>query len=88
MRELPAEVRDHDPVSALHGGADGLDPVRRLIAGSPSILAPGGILALEIGETQGEAVLSMLRQDPLWTQASVHQDLAGRDRVVLAVRSA
>jgi release factor glutamine methyltransferase len=86
MKELPAEVRDYDPVSALHGGPDGLDLVRRLIDTSPAILAPGGMLALEIGEGQGEAVLSMFRHSSLWDRASVHQDLAGRDRVVLAMR--
>jgi release factor glutamine methyltransferase len=53
---LPREVAEHDPAEALDGGVDGLDVYRRLIAGAPRWLRPGGWLALEIGHDQGEAV--------------------------------
>jgi release factor glutamine methyltransferase len=49
---LPPEARLHEPVTALHGGQDGLDVVRRIIVGAPDWLAPGGHLLLETGEGQ------------------------------------
>jgi release factor glutamine methyltransferase len=42
-------VRDHDPLRALDGGPDGLDAYRAIAAGAGPLLAPGGLLALEIG---------------------------------------
>ena len=52
---LSPEVR-HDPLSALDGGPDGLDLVRRLIDAAPDRLTPGGALLLEIGAGQADAV--------------------------------
>lgn len=78
---LAAEVRDHDPAAALDGGQDGLAAYRTIFAGTPELLAPGGILVVEIGSTQeqtindlaGTARLSVLR---------VARDLAGHPRAV------
>lgn len=47
---LPPEYR-HEPRSALDGGADGLDPARRLLAGAGSRLTADGVLIVEVGET-------------------------------------
>jgi release factor glutamine methyltransferase len=57
---LDRSVRAFEPRAALDGGADGLDPIRRLIADAPRVLKPGGRLFLEIGETQGPAVEALL----------------------------
>ena len=56
---LSAEVR-HDPASALDGGADGLELIRRLIEVAPAHLSPGGALLLEIGAGQAGAVNTLL----------------------------
>jgi release factor glutamine methyltransferase len=59
IASLSPEVR-HDPASALDGGADGLDLIRRLIETASDRLAPGGALLLEIGLGQADAVNTLL----------------------------
>ncbi|WP_370410482.1 putative protein N(5)-glutamine methyltransferase [Streptomyces fradiae] len=49
---LPAEAREHEPLVALDGGADGLDVLRRVAAGAVEWLAPGGRLLCETSERQ------------------------------------
>lgn len=51
MNALPAEYR-HEPTLALAAGADGLDVVRRILAGAGEHLNPGGVLAIEVGHNQ------------------------------------
>lgn len=53
---LEVEVRVHDPRLALSGGRDGLDAYRAIAEAIPALLAPGGIVALEIGSDQSESV--------------------------------
>jgi release factor glutamine methyltransferase len=81
---LSAEVR-REPRAALDGGVDGLDLIRRLADGVAAHLAPGGLVALEHGFDQGEAVRALLAAAPgpfeaPWTRA----DLAGQPRVTAA----
>jgi release factor glutamine methyltransferase len=49
---LPHEARDHEPTIALDGGTDGLDVLRRVVAEASPWLAPGGHVAVEVGEDQ------------------------------------
>ncbi len=85
--ELEPNVRDYEPKGALDGGVSGLDFYPVLIAGSICRLKPGGILAFEIGWDQAEAVMAMLRESSSFHEPELIKDLAGKDRVVLAVRS-
>jgi release factor glutamine methyltransferase len=55
---MPPEARDHEPRVALDGGRDGLDVVRRVIAGAPEWLAPGGHLLVEAGTRQAPAAVA------------------------------
>lgn len=80
---LQTEVRDHDPHTALDGGADGLDFYRALAHGMGAWLRPGGAIALEIGADQGGAVAEILGVSGA-RDVKIHQDYAGRDRVVTA----
>jgi len=75
-------VHGREPVLALDGGADGLDIIRRLMAGAPCCLAPGGLLLVEIEASQGAKVLSLACD--AFAEAEIHlrQDLSGRDRLV------
>lgn len=81
---LPMEVRDHEPALALRAGDDGLAVLRPLVAEARRWLAPGGMLAMEIGETQGADVVALCGAAGL--DARIEQDLAGRDRYVFATR--
>jgi release factor glutamine methyltransferase len=76
---LPTDVRA-DPVEALVGGVSFYGPLCSQAAGR---LRAGGSLVVEIGERQAEAV-SAAAIDAGAVQVSVHLDLAGRDRVVVA----
>ena len=78
---LPAEVRA-DPDLALLGGTT---VHRRLAAESPRWLRPGGVLAVEIGETQADEVRRAFAAHA-FTDIRVAPDLAGRDRVVAGTR--
>jgi release factor glutamine methyltransferase len=49
---LPPEAREHEPRTALDGGADGLDVLRRVAGEAPQWLAPGGHLLTESSERQ------------------------------------
>jgi release factor glutamine methyltransferase len=76
--DLPADVRA-DPWLALAGGTE---IHRRLAEQAPGWLRRGGTLAVEIDARQGEEVLGLLSR--LFVDVRLEQDLAGRDRVVLA----
>ncbi|WP_410586988.1 putative protein N(5)-glutamine methyltransferase [Amycolatopsis sp. lyj-23] len=57
---MPPEARLHEPLVALDGGADGLDLARRVAAGAPGWLAPGGTLLIESSERQAPALAEVL----------------------------
>jgi release factor glutamine methyltransferase len=82
---LEAEVRDHDPVSALDGGADGLDAYRQIISLGGAAMKPGAWLVLEIGYDQKAAVSELMAASG-FTEAASGADLGGNDRWVAARR--
>lgn len=86
LPELPRDVRDHEPLVALAGGADGLELVRTIAAGAPAHLRSGARLFLEIGADQGRAATAVLEADPGWADVRVHRDLSDRERFVTARR--
>ncbi|WP_224368326.1 peptide chain release factor N(5)-glutamine methyltransferase [Hyalangium versicolor] len=81
---LSAEVR-REPRLALDGGRDGLAVLRRVIEGARRCLLPGGLLAMEIGETQGAAVRELL-QAAGFQDARVEKDLERRDRLAFGTQ--
>lgn len=80
---LPNEVRDWEPSSALVAGASGLEAIGHVLREAPAWLRRPGAVVLEIGETQGDAVLELASE---FDEATVHPDLAGRPRVLVAIR--
>ncbi|MGF7003782.1 release factor glutamine methyltransferase [Lachnospiraceae bacterium PFB1-21] len=81
IKKLASEVREHDPLMALDGGSDGLDFYRRISREAKAHLTKGGLLLLEIGYDQGEALKTILTQDG-YDKIQVKKDFSGLDRVV------
>lgn len=84
---LQKEVCEHEPISALDGGESGLDFYERIVNGVGGHLRKGGVLLLEIGHDQGEAVSGLLSRNGDFTSIRVLKDLANRDRIVFAKKS-
>jgi release factor glutamine methyltransferase len=83
--EVEASVNEWEPHSALFAGNDGLDDIRTLAAGAPQWLRHGGLLVVEMGYSQAEAVSELFVAAGL-TDVTVHKDLAGHDRFVSGIK--
>ena len=80
--KLQLEVREHEPHCALFGGGkEGLDIYRRLIPQAARVLKQDGWLVMEIGYTQEQAILELLRD---WREVRSVADLQGIPRVIVA----
>ncbi|EIV94616.1 putative protein N(5)-glutamine methyltransferase [Frankia sp. QA3] len=73
---MPPEAREHEPRLALDGGTDGLDVLRRVVAGAPSWLAPGGSLLLETSAQQAPSLVDALAGTELLARIVVSDELA------------
>ena len=82
---LDQEVREHDPKLALDGGPDGLEPYRILLGEAERLLAPGGLLVVEIGYDQAEALSRLAGLSGLEILRVAH-DLSGNPRCVAMKR--
>ncbi|MEV7285031.1 putative protein N(5)-glutamine methyltransferase [Streptomyces sp. NPDC093252] len=71
---LPAEARDHEPRAALDGGGDGLDVLRRVAAGAPPWLAPGGRLLTETSARQAPRAVDAYTRAGLTAEVAVCAD--------------
>lgn len=80
---LMPDVAQHEPHLALDGGPDGTVVLRALLAGVPSRLNPGGLLAVEVGHDQGAWAVREATAVGL-LDARMEKDLAGIPRVLLA----
>lgn len=85
IQTLEPEVRDHEPMLALDGTEDGLLYYRRIASGAKQYLAGGGVIYLEIGYDQGDAVSGIFKAEG-YRDVRVCKDLPGKDRVVCARR--
>ena len=81
---LPGSVRDWEPAVALFAPDEGLAVIRGIVAGAPDVLEPSGLLALEVDSRRAGRVAELLHGDPRYRDVTVHRDLTGRDRFVLA----
>jgi release factor glutamine methyltransferase len=79
---LATEVRDHDPLGALDGGSDGLEAYRALVPQAARLLAPGGVLVVEVGHDQSAEVEPLMTAAGLMLERPPKADLAGTARAV------
>lgn len=82
VKGLDVEVRDHDPLRALDGGADGLDPYRIIAAKAADFLSENGHIAVEIGHTQKADVENIFTNEG-YALERMARDLGKRDRAML-----
>lgn len=85
LAELPADVR-HEPASALAAGPDGLKYILPVLATAHQHLAPGGLLAMEIGAGQAAAVWEEVGSLSQYERPAFVKDLAGIERVLVAYK--
>lgn len=85
IEQLQPEVRDWEPRVALGTNPDSLHFYRRLAAEAPPLLVPGGLLAVEVGMGQAQAVADLWRSAGL-TDVTATRDYAGIERVVTGRR--
>jgi release factor glutamine methyltransferase len=78
---LSPDIVKFEPHLALDGGADGLDVAARIIREAPSHLAPGGVLALEVGQGQAAHMADAMKTAG-FTDIETARDYARIDRVV------
>lgn len=83
---LMPEVRDFEPHLALFSGADGLDMIRILIDRSFGLLRADGALLMEIGFDQTAPVKALIEAADIFKAPTIHKDLAGHNRAVLAYK--
>jgi release factor glutamine methyltransferase len=78
--ELPVDVRDHDPQSALVAGPEGDEVLARIAEKAYWWMGTGGWLFCEIGETQSERALEYFGE---YLDVEVRPDLVGRPRILV-----
>ena len=83
METLPDSVKNFEPHMALYGGEDGLDFYRSIVKNFAPALKPGGYLAFEFGEGQGDDVCRILAENG-YTILERTRDYNDRERAVLA----
>jgi release factor glutamine methyltransferase len=86
--ELPTAVRSWEPPVALVSGADGLTVTRAIVRDAGAVLVDGGLLALEVDARRAGQVADLVTSDGRYADVRVRLDLTGRERFVLARRSA
>jgi len=86
MAELPGVVQ-REPEIALRAGPEGLECIRRIVSDAPRRLAAGGMLAMEIGLGQAEAVYDLLNADGRYEGIRFVRDAGGIERAAVARRA-
>jgi release factor glutamine methyltransferase len=83
IETLEPEIRDHEPRSALDGGADGLNFYRLLANNAAQWLKPNGKILLEFGDGQADAVKKMF-EEQMYVVESIESDYSQRPRILSA----
>lgn len=82
IASLEPEVKDHDPLSALDGGADGFDHYKKIAEATPLLLAENGYILLEVGIGQAQTIKDIFAEKGL-KPVEILPDLSGTERCVI-----
>ncbi|MFQ5687513.1 MAG: peptide chain release factor N(5)-glutamine methyltransferase [Candidatus Scalindua sp.] len=85
-KNLEPELRYHEPREALVAGKDGLCFYRQIIRDASDWLMPDGYLVIEIGETQANAIITLMESEGHYKDIEISNDLQGKERVISARR--
>lgn len=80
--DMAPDVKDYEPHSALAGGADGFDLIKRLVIGAKDVLNDGGRVILEIWPDHVDRIKELCAGRSIGV-SNVIKDLSGRDRIVI-----
>lgn len=81
-------VKDHEPHTALRGGVDGLDYVRRLLAEAPRFIKPAGLLLVEVADSRAHQALELFKAHPALDEPRILNDFENLPRVIVARKRA
>jgi release factor glutamine methyltransferase len=84
--ELPDLVRNWEPSFALFSERDGMAAIRAIVHGAVTVLAPHGLLALEVDTRRAAEAAALVNAEGAFEQVMVHNDLTGRERFIVARR--
>ena len=79
---LPPEIREHEPMTALEAGEEGLDVIKALLSATQPASVGGAQLLIEIGEGQSASVIDFATARTAWRLVGVHRDINRIERVV------
>ncbi len=86
IEALEPEVNKYEPLSALDGGVDGLEIIKKIIKESPVFLKRGGLLFLELGAGQWQRVKNLILRNGKYEEPQIFKDYSGIERIVMAQR--
>lgn len=86
IETLDKDVREFDPLDALDGGEDGLDPYRIIFARLHEFLKPNGFFAFEFGIDQAEKIRKIASANEMLHEIHIVKDLSNIERVIIGRR--
>lgn len=86
IETLDIDVKNYDPILALDGGEDGLEPYRILFEKLPHILKKGGVFAFEFGINQAKSIKEMAQKQKELHEIHILKDLSNIERVIIGTR--
>jgi release factor glutamine methyltransferase len=87
LQELPLSVANWEPADALLSGQDGMYAIDRLVVEAAHVVAPRGLLLLEVDSRRAQLALRRAETTGRWSDVELRPDLTGRERFLVARRS-
>ncbi len=85
IKYLEKDVSGFEPILALNGGLDGLSEIRKVIKKSSELIKKKGIFILEIGFSQKNKVINLLKNEGFYINR-IQKDFANNDRCIISTK--